>query len=172
MPFKPRVVFSVLVCAPRAAPARLHLPAQFQKILRNFQRLRRLARRRARSFQNRRATLRLTLPNNTHSPKSNTVRHADAQRNSPELPSPITAATIGTCNKHHLAQITWQSPAICRSSALIPGYAPAVSINVTIGRPNLSAIRIKRSAFRQITFRMRRAEIAHILLVSRPSACR
>ena len=34
--------------------------------------------------------------------------------------------------------------AMCRSSAPIPGYAPAVSINEMIGNPNLSAMRIRR----------------------------
>src|SRR5712692_10421959 len=57
-------------------------------------------------------------------------------------------ATIGVFSSaitYRLRPIASDCP---RSSAPIPGYAPGVSMNVKIGKPNFSARRISRSAFR------------------------
>ncbi len=66
----------------------------------------------------------------------------------PEPPSPMTAAMMGTSSSIISRKLTAMASAMWRSSAPTPGYAPAVSMSVMIGRPNLFASRIKRSALR------------------------
>jgi hypothetical protein len=67
----------------------------------------------------------------------------------PEPPSPRTTTTIGTCSPVISLMLDAIASAWPRSSAAGPGNAPAVSRNVTSGRPSLSASRIRRCALRK-----------------------
>ena len=68
--------------------------------------------------------------------------------NAPPLPpSPITTDTIGTRNPNISAKFLAIASPCPFSSASIPGYAPAVSINVKIGNLKRSAILISLRAF-------------------------
>ena len=60
----------------------------------------------------------------------------------------MITAMIGTFSSIISRRFTAIASAICRSSAPMPGYAPAVSISVIIGSENLSAIFIRRNALR------------------------
>ena len=66
----------------------------------------------------------------------------------PLPPSPMTTVTTGTDSDAMPSSASAIACAWPRSSAPMPGYAPGVSISVTIGSEKRSAIRITRSAFR------------------------
>ena len=65
----------------------------------------------------------------------------------PEAPSPIITVIIGTLIDSISNMFRAIASPCPRSSASSPGYAPGVSISVTIGIPNFSADFIKRKAF-------------------------
>ena len=68
--------------------------------------------------------------------------------NAPPLPpSPITTETIGTLRLNISDRFFAIASPCPFSSASIPGYAPEVSIIVSIGSSNLSAILINLNAF-------------------------
>ena len=60
----------------------------------------------------------------------------------------VIVAIVGTCSRDISAMLRAIASACPRSSAPIPGFAPARSINVKIGRPNFSAIFMARNALR------------------------
>ena len=66
----------------------------------------------------------------------------------PLPPSPMTMEITGTDNDAISIRLRAIDSLCPRSSAALPGYAPFVSINVKIGRPNFSACFISRKALR------------------------
>eukprot|EP00955_Chlamydomonas_euryale_P020036 213452-Chlamydomonas_euryale.AAC.17 len=66
----------------------------------------------------------------------------------PDPPSPITSEMTGTRSPNISRRLYAIASPCPSSSAALPAYAPGVSTIVTIGRPNLLAWRMKRSALR------------------------